>query len=79
MDTSKVSFGEMVAGVSGALLLVFMVALDWWGYDISGGGDQVSSGGSAFQWLSFLDIILALIALIAIGVAVARATGLDAE
>ncbi len=74
MDTSKVSFGEMVAGVSGALLLVFMVALDWWGYDISGGGDQVSSGGSAFQWLSFLDIILALIALIAIGVAVARAT-----
>ena len=74
MDTSKLSFGEMVAGVSGGLLIIFMLILDWWGYDA---GDDVagSAGFSAFQWLSFLDIVLFLIGLIAVGVAVARATG----
>ena len=75
MDTSKLSFGEMVAGVSGALLIIFMLILDWWGYDVGSGDDSVSAGASAFQWLSFLDIVLFLIGLIAVGVAVARAAG----
>jgi hypothetical protein len=69
VDTSKLSFGEMIAGVSGALLIIFMLILDWWGYD------GISGGASAFQWLSFLDIVLFLIGLIAVGLAVARATG----
>ena len=74
MDTSRLSFGEMVAGVSGALLLIFMLVLDWWSYDA---GDEVagSAGFSAFEWLSFLDIVLFLIALVAVAAAVARATG----
>jgi hypothetical protein len=74
MDTSKLSFGEMIAGVSGALLIIFMLILDWWGYDVSAGGFSASASASAFQWLSFLDIVLFLIGLIAIGVAIARAT-----
>ena len=60
MDTSKVSFGEMIAGVSGALLIVFMVVLDWWGYDI-GRRDPVASGAERLPVASFLDIILLLI------------------
>ena len=75
MDTSKLSFGEMVAGVSGGLLIIFMLILDWWGYDSGAGEGAVSAGASAFQWLSFLDIVLFLIGLIAVGVAIARATG----
>jgi hypothetical protein len=75
VDTSKLSFGEMVAGVSGALLIIFMFILDWWGYDVGDEGFSGSAGASAFQWLSFLDIVLFLIGLIAVGVAVARATG----
>ena len=75
MDTSKVSFGEMVAGVSGGLLIIFMVILDWWGYDVGAGEFSASAGASAFQWLSFLDIILFLVGLVAVAVAVARATG----
>jgi len=75
VDTSKLSFGEMVAGVSGALLIIFMFILDWWGYDVGSGGVEVSAGASAFQWLSFLDIVLFLIGAIAVGLAVARATG----
>ena len=75
MDTSKVSFGEMVAGVSGALLILFMLILDWWGYDVGEGALSASAGASAFQWLSLLDIILLLIGLIAVGLTVARASG----
>ena len=75
MDTSKLSFGEMVAGVSGGVLIIFMFILDWWGYDVGAEGFSDSAGASAFQWLSFLDIVLFLIGLIAVGVAVARATG----
>ena len=74
MDTSKLSFGEMVAGVSGAVLIFFMFILDWWGYDVGAEGSSASAGASAWQWLSFLDIVLFLIGLIAVGVAVARAT-----
>lgn len=72
MDTSRISFGEMVAGVSGAVLIIFMLILDWWGYDEESVG---SVGFSAFQWLSFLDIILFLIGAVAIAAAVARAAG----
>ena len=73
MDTSKLSFGEMVAGVSGAVLIFFMLILDWWGYDAAEG--SIPGGASAFQWLSFLDIVLFLIGAIAVAAAVARATG----
>ena len=69
MDTSKVSFGEMIAGVSGAVLILFMLILDWWGYD------GLSGGASAFQWMSFLDIVLLLAGLTAVGLVVARAAG----
>lgn len=74
VDTSKLSFGEMIAGVSGALLIIFMFILDWWGYDVGDGGTSAGAR-SAFEWLSFLDIVLFLIGLIAVGLAVARATG----
>ena len=52
-----------------------MLILDWWGYDVGAGGFSGSAGASAFQWLSFLDIVLFLIGAIAVGAAIARATG----
>lgn len=72
MDTSRISFGEMVAGVSGAVLIIFMLILDWWGYEEESVGEV---GFSAFQWMSFLDIILFLIGAMAVAAAVARAAG----
>ena len=69
MDTSRISFGEMVAAVSGAALIFVMLVFDWFGYK------DVPGGGSAFQWMSFLDIVLLLIGILAIGLAVGRATG----
>ena len=75
MDTSTVSFGERIAGVSGGVLILFMLILDWWGYDVGEGSFSASAGASAFQWLSFLDIVLLLIGLLAVGLMVARQAG----
>jgi len=70
MDTSRISFGEMVAAVSGAVLFIVMF-MPWYG--ISAGG--VSLNVNAWERFSFIDILLFLASLLAIGVALARATG----
>lgn len=76
MDTSKISFGEMVAGASGLALFIFMF-FPWYGAsaDVEGAGEVAGADANAWEAFSFIDILLFLIALIAIAVAVARATG----
>ena len=68
MDTSRISFGEMVAGASGLALFIFMF-VGWYGIE--------DAPGSANAWesFSFIDILLFLVAAIAVAQAVARATG----
>src|SRR5689334_12703880 len=78
MDTSKLSQGQMIAGV-GAVVLLISLFLDWvsgititnpvTGQSISGGG------GSAFDVFSGMDIIMLIIAAAGIGWAVAAALG----
>jgi len=70
MDTSRISFGEMVAAVSGVALFIVMF-LPWYG--VSAGG--LSLNVNAWESFSFIDILLLLVALLAIGLALARATG----
>ena len=63
----------MIAAVSGAVLFISLF-LEW--YNISGKGLAASAGSQGFSgWesLSFIDILLFLIGLIAVGVAVLRA------
>lgn len=74
MDTSKISFGEMVAGVSGVALFIFML-LPWYGVSADLGVGSVSDSASAWQAFSFIDILLFLVAVTAIALVVARATG----
>jgi len=69
VDTSRVSFGEMVAAVSGAVLIFVMFVFDWFGYK------DVPGGANAWEWMSFLDIVLFLCALAAIVMAALRASG----
>ncbi len=69
MDTSRISFGEMVAAASGAALIFIMFVFDWFGYE------DVAGGANAWEWMSFLDIVLFLCALVAIVLAVLRANG----
>jgi hypothetical protein len=76
-DRNRLSQGEMIAGVSGLVLLIDLW-FKWYGVKVSGAGGALqnfSIGVSANAWESFgfIDILLFLIALIAIGVAVLRA------
>ena len=59
----------MVAAASSLALILIMFVFDWFGYD------DVPGGGSAWQWMSFLDIVLFLCALVAIAIALLRANG----
>ena len=77
MDTSKLSLGDQIAAVSGIVLLIVMF-LPWYGVDVStnvGGGFSASDSASAWEAFGGIDILLFLVALVAIGVPVARATG----
>ena len=73
MDTSRISFGEMVAGASAVALFIFMF-VPWYGVEASLGGFTGSGNLSAWDVFSFIDILLFLIILLAIALVVARAT-----
>jgi len=76
MDFARISFGEMIAAVSGFLLILFMF-LPWFGYsaNVGGIGDVGSVNANFWEVSDILDILLLLVGLIAIGVALARAAG----
>ncbi|HEV7616058.1 MAG TPA: hypothetical protein VGO36_07490 [Solirubrobacterales bacterium] len=69
MDINKLNTGEKIAGVSAILLFVFMF-LDWFGVEISGEGSSVSfgsgAGGSAWDALDFIPIILVIAIVVAL-------------
>ena len=75
MDISRLSQGELIAGGSGLALLVAMF-LPWYGVDVSTPIANVSASNSVSAWkaFDFVDILLFLIALVAIAVPVARMT-----
>ena len=75
MDTSRLSIGEQIAAVSGVVLLIALF-LPWYGVDVNLGGIATgSASASAWEALGFIDILLFLVAVVAIGVPVAKATG----
>jgi hypothetical protein len=77
-DRNRLSTGELIAGIAGFVLLIDLW-FKWYGVKVSAGGalNNFNIGVSANAWESFgfIDILLFLVALIAIGVAVLR--GLD--
>ena len=74
MDTSRLSQGELIAGGSGLALLLFMF-LPWYGVDVNVGGFSASESGNAWEVFSTIDLVLFLIAAVAIGATVAKAAG----
>lgn len=75
-DRNRLSTGELIAGIAGLVLLIDLW-FKWYGVKVAGGGGLLRGfniGVSANAWQAFglIDIILFLIALIAIGVAVMR-------
>jgi hypothetical protein len=74
VDTSKLSLGDQIAAASGVALLIVLF-LPWYGVDVEVAGFSASESVSAWEAMGFIDILLFLVALVAIGVPVARATG----
>lgn len=72
MDTSKLTIGDQIAAVSGIVLLIALF-LPWYGVDVNIGAVSASESANAWEALSFIDILLFLISLVAIGVPAAKA------
>lgn len=77
MDADKLSTGEKVAAVSAILLFIFMF-FTWFGVEVSGAGGFSGSvpgaGGSAWDALDFIPIILMITIIAALAVATLRLT-----
>jgi len=67
LDPSKIGLGERIAAASGLALFIFMF-FPWFGVE------DVDASGNAWEVLSFIDILLFLVVLVAVAVGVARAT-----
>jgi hypothetical protein len=73
VDTSRISFGEMVAAASGLALFLFMF-LPWYGVDVKGASLGIETpSATAWEAFSFIDVLLFLVCAVAIGAAVLRA------
>ena len=66
MDVKKLSTGQRIAGVAGLLLFIDLW-MSWYGF----GGTSVTA--SAWQAFGFTDILLAITAIVAMGLAVTTA------
>jgi hypothetical protein len=82
MDLDKLSSGEKIAGVSSIVLFIFMF-FDWFTVEVSGGSGvfsaSASAGGSAWDALDWIPIVLVITILAALGVAALRLLESDYE
>jgi hypothetical protein len=78
-DTSRARFGDLIAGGAGLVLFISLF-LNWYSVSVNSnvGGfssSALSESGSGWEALGFIDILLALCAIIAIAIAVTRMMG----
>jgi hypothetical protein len=72
MDTDRLSTGEKVAGGSAVLLFIFMF-FDWFKVEVSGTGFVGGSlGGNAWEWFSWIDLLMLLTVIVVLAVVVIR-------
>jgi hypothetical protein len=78
MDFSKLRTGELIAGVCGVLLLIVMF-FAWYGIGGAQGtilsAADVDTNFNAWQAFDFIDLVLFVTAIVAIGAAVLAASG----
>lgn len=82
MDVDKLNTGEKIAGVSAVLLFIFMF-FDWFGVEVSGAGGVSGSvpgaGGSAWEALDFIPIVLVIAIVVALANVFLRLSDSDYE
>jgi len=72
MDMDRLSTGEKIAGGSAVLLFIFMF-FDWFKVEVSGGGFVGGSlGGNAWEWFSWIDLLMLLTVIVVVAVVVIR-------
>lgn len=75
MDSSRISFGEMIAAIAAGALFVFMF-VPWYGASASLNGGKVNGvKANAWQAFSIIDILLFLVVAVTLGLVLARAAG----
>lgn len=80
MKLSRLRAGETIAGLS-AILLFAAMFVDWYGAEVSGQvgtislGGGAGAGGSAWQTLDLISLVLMLTVVVAIGAVLLRAFG----
>ncbi len=75
MDTSRLTTGDIIAGVGGIVLLISLF-LPWYGVSVDVAGFTASESASGWEALGFIDILLFLISVAAVAVVAARAAGM---
>ena len=82
MDANRLRTGEMIAGVSGVALFIIMF-LPWFGFDLGSAArsarigiavSEVDTHFNAWESFDFIDLVLFVTAVVAVGLAVAAAT-----
>ena len=83
MDTSRLGRGEMIAAGSAIVLLLVMFIFSWFSVDFGDGlgigAVGVDTTANAWQAFGFIDIILFVTILVAVGLAVMKANSQSAN
>jgi hypothetical protein len=74
MNTSRLTTGDIIAGVGGIVLLISLF-LPWYGVSVDIAGFKASESGSGWEALGFIDILLFLVSAAAVAIVAARAAG----
>lgn len=80
MDTSRLTRGEMIAAISAVALFLIMFIFTWFSLDVPGVSlSGIDTGANAWQAFGFIDIVLFVTIVVAIGGAIitANATAID--
>jgi hypothetical protein len=75
MDVNRLNRGEQIAGIAGVALILIMFIFDWFSVSAAGGGP--SFGGNAWEVFDFIDIVLFITAIAAIGLALVAASATE--
>ena len=74
MVADRLSTGEKIAGASAVLLFIFMF-FDWFKVEVSGGSFVGGSlGGNAWEWFTWIDLLMLLTIIVTVAVVVIRLT-----
>src|SRR3954451_4840562 len=74
MDLSRLTQGEKIAGVSGIALILIMFIFKWFGLKAGVGGFSVEGSRNAWCSYGFIDLVLFITVVAAVGLAALKAS-----